>query len=856
MSKIVWLLILQGVWLVARSQKNGFKKTNKNQFADSTMVNQWKESGTDQLPVMGFEENEKSEHVVSMIPSMLTANKDVFMSMAAFHFSISRFSIRGYESNLFSARFNGISLSAPEEGVPQWNLLTGLNEVTKNMQTAIGLRPTAYAFGNMGSISEIDARASKQRVQTVFTHAFSNRNFTRRWSFTHSSGFTKKGWAYSISGSFRYAEQGYVPGTFYNGKSYFLSVDKKIDDHRVLSLTVLAAPLVTGKQGPVTKESVELTGTPYYNPYWGYQSGVKRNANIRSIHQPLIVMNYDHRINNHDALSISVGLVLGSRSDTGLDWYKSADPRADYYRYLPGYQQDPLLKAYVRDVIKNNPDLLQINWNKLIDINRNSHASILHANGVEGNRISGKRAHYIIEERMALARRLEISGVYHSLVSNKYAFTTGGSFQVQRTHRYKKIQDLLGGDFYVDWNQFAERDFPDNPTLMQNDLNRPNRILHTGDRFGYDYLLYSMQAKAWAQLAGTGKKLDFFSAAELSYQNFQREGLVKNGLFPENSEGKSALNEFTGVALKAGITYKYNGRKYIYLHTGYFVKPPLLQDVYISPKTRDNRQEQIQNEKIITAELGYVWNAPTIRLRISSYLTASSDGMNITTFYHDGFGNFVNYALSGINKMNAGIESGMDISLSEQWSFTTAISLARYLYTSRQKLTVMADNDASVIERGEIYSKNFRVGGTPQEAYGAGIAYQLSGHFFANLTASYFRQQWLDFNPLRRTYHALDGLVKGTDQWKQVIEQKVLPEQYTVDLLVGTTVRIKMIGSGKKQTVQCIASINNLFNNQSLISGGYEQLRFDTVTKNPEKFPPKFFYAMGLNFSVTLNLRL
>jgi len=109
---------------------------------------------------------------------------------------------------------------------------------------------------------------------------------------------------------------------------------------------------------------------------------------------------------------------------------------------------------------------------------------------------------------------------------------------------------------------------------------------------------------------------------------------------------------------------------------------------------------------------------------------------------------------------------------------------------------------------------------------------------------------------LRRTYHALDGLVKGTDQWKQVIEQKVLPEQYTVDLLVGTTVRIKMIGSGKKQTVQCIASINNLFNNQSLISGGYEQLRFDTVTKNPEKFPPKFFYAMGLNFSVTLNLRL
>ncbi|MCW3088025.1 MAG: TonB-dependent receptor, partial [Sediminibacterium sp.] len=49
---------------------------------------------------------------------------------------------------------------------------------------------------------------------------------------------------------------------------------------------------------------------------------------------------------------------------------------------------------------------------------------------------------------------------------------------------------------------------------------------------------------------------------------------------------------------------------------------------------------------------------------------------------------------------------------------------------------------------------------------------------------------------------------------------------------------------------------NNLLDKRDIISGGYEQLRFDTDTRNAGKFPPKLFYAMGLNFSVNLTLRL
>ena len=109
---------------------------------------------------------------------------------------------------------------------------------------------------------------------------------------------------------------------------------------------------------------------------------------------------------------------------------------------------------------------------------------------------------------------------------------------------------------------------------------------------------------------------------------------------------------------------------------------------------------------------------------------------------------------------------------------------------------------------------------------------------------------------MRRTYTALQGVVPGTDQWNQIISQTLLPDQYTVDLSMGTSVKLKLLGSQARKTLSCNISINNLLNNQNLVAGGYEQLRFDTDTQNIDKFPPKYFYAMGLNFSINLSLLL
>jgi hypothetical protein len=54
--------------------------------------------------------------------------------------------------------------------------------------------------------------------------------------------------------------------------------------------------------------------------------------------------------------------------------------------------------------------------------------------------------------------------------------------------------------------------------------------------------------------------------------------------------------------------------------------------------------------------------------------------------------------------------------------------------------------------------------------------------------------------------------------------------------------------------------VNNLLNNKDIITGGYEQLRYDAQASASDpilvnKFPPKFFYAYGLNYFASVTLR-
>ena len=825
------------------------KDTVPTRYSDSTDARDAKENAADDIAVVSMDDNDMGDASTQNISSVLTAGRDPFFSAASFNFSAVRFKIRGYDADLFSAYMNGIPMENLDNGYTPFGLWGGLNDVMRNRDLSIGLRYNTFAYGDLGSVTNYDTRASKQRAQTQVGYAISNRNYTHRITLTHSTGLSKKGWAFTFSGSRRYADEGYVTGTYYNGWSWFAGLDKRLGQKHLLSLVGFAAPTENGKQGASVQETRDLKNDNFYNPYWGYQNGKKRNAYVGKTNQPVFILTHDFRVSNSSSLVTAVGYAFGDRSSSTLDWYNAADPRPDYYRYLPSYQTDPNLKAQVTDQWLNNTNVSQINFDRMFDANRSNIETV--------NGTTGKRSRYMIGEYVTNTKRLNINTVFNKRMNNHLDFTGGISYQYQKNNYYKRLDDLLGGDFFVDLNQFAERSYPNAPDVNQNDLNRPNRIVKEGDRYGYDYDIDIHKTAAWLQSVLKYKKIDFFASMEVSQTKFWRTGNVRSGLYPNNSFGKSQENIFANYAVKTGLTYKIDGRNYLYANGTYMTRAPFFENVYISPRTRDFQQANTTSETIKSVEAGYVLNAPKIRARISGYYTSFEDGMNVMSFYHDVYQNFVNYALNNIDKVHFGGELGFEAKIMPNVTANGAVALGRYYYNSRQNSTTTLDNTTGILSRDTIFAQDYRVGGTPQEAYSLGFTYRSPKFWTVSLTGNYFDQMWLDINPLRRTSSAVDGLDPKSELWNSILGQQQFKRQFTLDLFAYYSWKLpRNMAINKKGTFLVFnLGINNLLNNKDIITGGYEQLRFDFQERNINKFPPKYYYAYGLNYFASVALR-
>ena len=850
MKKTTFLFCLLSVGIISIAQKQMKPKENSKKTIDTTIIkvlDELKDNANSGIASISIDDNDLGEGNNSQsVSSILTAGRDPFSSAAAFNFFALRFRVRGYESDLFGTYINGISMDNLDNGFTPFGLWGGLNDVTRNRDVSNGLRPNTFAFGDIGNTTLLDLRASKQRKQTEIGYAFSNRNYTHKLDITHSTGINKKGWAFSFSGSRRYADEAYFPGTFYNGWSWYAAVDKRINQKNSISLAVFGAPTENGRQGFAVKEAYDLVGDDY-NPTWGWQNGKKRNAQVNRTNQPIAILSHDLRINNSTNITTAVSASVGERGSSNLDWYKADNPSPFYYRYLPSYWEDAKLKSQLTTEWQTNDNVRQINWAKMYDANQGQRDSI--------NGVVGKRSRYVQFEYLTKTTKYNFNTVINTRIGNFTEFTGGISYQYQKNNNYKKLTDLLGGDFFVDLNQFAERINANNQTIPQNNLNNPNRVLKVGDDYGYNYDIVINKGAAFAQVVMKYNKVDYFLALEISKTSFYRNGNYKNGLFPTNSFGKSATQNFNNYALKTGFTYKLNGRNYFYGNIASMTKAPFFDNVYISPRIRNTTQDKVSNEKINSLEAGYVLNAPKIKVRLTGYYTEFKNQMNVLTFFHEFYQNFVNYGLTGINKTHSGGELGIEAKVTPTLTANFAAAYGRYYYTSTQNAITTIDNDATEVSRDLVYAKDYYVGGTPQQAYSFGLNYRSPKFWSVGLTYNYFDDIYMEINPLRRTAAAVQGLVKDSDEWHKILDQTKLKSQSTLDLFASYSLKLPASWSINHRNTFLAFTLgaSNILDNKTIIPFAFEQLRFNAT--EVDKFPPRYNRGYGVNYSASVALR-
>ncbi|MBR2429066.1 MAG: carboxypeptidase regulatory-like domain-containing protein [Alistipes sp.] len=847
------------------------------------------------------------------MPSALSASKDLFNNIASYRFSEMRFNVRGYDSQYQDVYLNGIRFNDALTSYGPWSLWSGLNDATRNQEITSGLKMSDFGLGGVAGTTNINARASQLRKGFRASVVNSTQLYRFRAMVSYASGQLDNGWSYGFSLSTRQGGNGYVDGVYYNAFGYFASAEKIFNSRHRLSATIMAAPTQRGAQQASTQEAYDLWGDNYYNPNVGMQDGKLRNARVRNMHEPIAMLNYNWQISENTSLSAATSLRFGKNGYSALTWYKGEDPRPDYYRQLPSYYGDRLGRRMMLNNFAEANDLpLQFTetdletdrqkfieytkyWDGYIDfdgITRDNKRG-----EVDGRYGEGHRSYAMIEERHTDQLDYNFAAQINHVFRGGSKITAGVRTRINRTEYYSEVKDLLGGDYWLDVDKFAERDFGSNDVAYQNNMayyreHGQAQAVKEGDKYGYDYYAHVRQGQLWAMYEVAAGGFSANIGAEVGFSSMWREGLWEKGLFlNENANGNRGMtslgnsdkiNHLTYRA-KANLRYQFSGAHSLELNGVIMQNAPTFNNAFVSARTRNQITPGLKPEKIYGFDFTYNLNTPWIRARLSAYYTQMMDQSKVISFYDDTQSSFTNFAMSGIDKRYMGVELGLSVPIAWGLSLQGAVSYGDYIYTSNPEFTQMIDNSATDVVHSRVNWKGMKVESTPQTAINVGLNFRGPKSWFASIDFNYYDRLYLSMNPMYRTDYLADEIKRIYD-WSnletgrqkayvvciidEIRAQEELGNAYTLSASIGKNWSIKY-----KYTLGFSLQVNNILNNQTIRTGGYEQMRLNkisdpiifpnaegemTIVRKPttySRFDSKYFYMNGINYYLNIYFR-
>ena len=806
------------------------------------------------------------------IAGLLQSSRDVYLRTTAFEFSPSFFRIRGLDSENGKLLINGIDMNKLYNGRPQWSNWGGLNDVLRNQEFSSGLTPSAYTFGGVLGSTNINVRASEQRQGTRISYASSNRSYEHRFMFSHSSGISENGWVYTIAASRRVGNEGFSEGSVYNANSFFLSLEKKINDKHSINFTSITAFNRRGKSAPQTQEVFDLKGIKY-NSYWGSQEGNIRNSRIKEVSEPILMLNHYWNLNKNTSINTNISYQFGKIGNSRIDNngtkvdgntldgngnpyivnLGASNPDPTYYQKLPSYAiREGYSNIYgiQQDFVNNG----QLNWNNLYNANLNPNNN--------GN------SSYVLYEDRNDDTQFIINSILNKNISENIILNAKIQYTRLKSKNFAEIIDLLGGDGYLDTDSFA-----DSFNEKQNNLLNPLYIAGVGDKFKYNFNLFSNVLDGFAQLQFKYNKVDFYAAANVSRTSHQREGLYQNGGFENSSYGKSEELSFIDFGAKTGLIYKLSGRHLFDVNAGYLTKAPNLRNSFSNSRENNSTVDNLKSKNILSLDASYIFRGPIVQAKLTGYFIKVKDATEISFFFADGIGGdntaFVQEILTGIDKNHFGVELGIEAQITPTLKIKGAANLGQYTYDNNPNLYLTTENNTRSLDAGFVNGrkdfgatnlKNYRLAAGPQTAYSIGFEYRDPNYWFFSATANFFDNIYIDIAPLTRTTNfADDGGIPFNDYDEEIARKLLEQERFNAYMVVN------MIG-GKSwkignQYISFFASIGNIFNTQYK-SGGFEQgrnanyrqLKEDRSLETPV-FGNKYWFGRGTTYFLNINYR-
>ena len=612
------------------------------------------------------------------------------------------------------------------------------------------------------------------------------------------------------------------------------------------------------------------------------------------------------KINSKTNLNTNVAYQFGAVGNSRVDFQGADNPDPTYYRNLPSYftslyENDPAtvlltdpsayqpgglgginlydnyeshsdpsdptnipyINAYNGANTANFLTNRQLDWNAMYQANRASTAI-------------GEGAKYVLFEDRTDDRQWNANAILSSQLADNISFNAAGTFTKVKSHNFKNLLDLLGGSYYNDITLFGSGQ------QQQSDLNNPNRQVGKGATFGYNYNLFTTKYDLFTQLKFTYKKVDFYIGQTYSRSEYQREGLYKNGYYETNSLGYSSKKIFDNFGFKGGVTYKITGRQFLTFNGAYMTKAPTLRNVFSNSRVNNNVTNGVTSERIASADLSYIINAPKFKTRLTAYVSKIENQTETSFFFGDGAGiddpttdlnesnAFVAETVNGLAKRNLGLEFGAEYPITSTLKVISSVAYGEFIYANNPTVSVSVDrlatatNTNPIANYGVSHIKNYKQSGMPQAAASFGIEYRDPKFWWVGANANYLANSYIDIAPITRTdrFFVDPSSVNGSSfpeatqaRANDLLKQEKFDNFTLVNLIGGKS---WMVNSKTRSTIGFFASINNLFDT-TYKTGGFEQARNSNyrelnqdVSSGTPAFAPKYFYGYGRTYFVNL----
>ena len=690
-----------------------------------------------------------------------------------------RLTLRGFQQENVALLLNGVPVSSMENGLVYWSNWTGLSDATEAIQVQRGLGASRAAMNSVGGTINIITKSTSALQEGAFRTSISDYG-NRKTAISFSTGKTENGTSLTFLGSHTVGP-GFVDATYVNSWAYFLSVSKEINKKHRLVLTAMGSPEVHGQRNyGMSQVDFDKFGVKY-NRNWGEYNGGILNLSENFYHKPQISLNHYWSVNPKVSLSTSAYVSFGKGGGRYTEAYNYGQSTWDFQK-------------------NNQVDFDQVFLNN----SANTDTTIL----ADGSAVTGYSKNILSKY---LANHYWV-GLLSSLsldVNEHIKVTSGIHFRYFRSHLYEVVDDLMGGDFWVE--QYA---------YSLAGVSGREQAKHNGDVINVDNYSMIGYGNLFGQAEYTKGRFTSFLASSVSGTHYRREDPYN---YIENPMSETVAK--AGFDIKGGASFKTGKSGNIYANAGFYSREPYYKFVFTN--YHNTVAQNLVNEKITATEAGYSFANSKVTARINLYYTFWKDKAMLSDENIQLTDSIPRSLVRGLNAVHKGIEAELSYKLLQNLSLSATVSIGDWKWQNDVVASFYNDNQV-LVDSMMVYAKGLYVGDAPQTQVGLSAEYRTISGFRFSADWLYFNRLYANFDPANRN---------NPDDRTQPYR---IPAYSLFDVYAGYDLNAKQF------PVSFEFACQNVFNKETIIRGD------DGVSHNLDSF--KGFWSLGRTFNISVKI--